>query len=176
MKQKTTFITLALIVAVLALGVAYAAITTQTLNVVGNVTTATSDDNFDVHFSGTPGIERSETVGENENKAKVSANSNGRTATLSIGELDTKNESVTVTFPITNSSPDLGATLSEVDITGGNDTWFTIDADLSSRDLAANGGTANLVVTVTLKDTPATDAEAAAATADFYIEFTADAK
>jgi len=51
MKQKRTFIVLAIVIAVLALGIAYAAVTAR-LEIYGNATGSFDTDNFQVYFSG----------------------------------------------------------------------------------------------------------------------------
>ena len=50
MKAKRTFIVLAIVIAVLALGIAYAAVTRE-LSITGNATGTFNEDNFKVYFS-----------------------------------------------------------------------------------------------------------------------------
>ena len=170
MKEKNLFITLALVITVLALGVAYAAITTQTLNVAGTASAVASNDNFNVIFEGTVTNTKSTTA----SNASVTASGSGKSGTFTISGLDTEGEYVTLTYPIVNKSPDLGAALKNIKITNSdtNKTWWDVTANLSSTSLTANGGKANLVITVTLKDTPATDTEAPKGT--FHVTFDAD--
>ena len=174
MEQKKLFIGLALVIAVLALGVAYASITTQTLNVAGTATAEASNDNFNVVFEGEVPNSKSATVGTNVNSAVVTASANGKSGNFSISKLDTEGEYVTITYPIVNKSPDLAAKLKNIQITNSDNTkaWWDITANIAKTDLAANGDSASLVITVTLKDTPANDEEAP--TGNFHVSFDAD--
>ena len=178
MKQKTTFITLALVVAVLALGVAYASITTQTLNVAGTATAEASNDNFNVNFVGQPTHEVSAKVGENSNTATVTAGASGKSGTFTVSGMDTEGEYVIIKFPIVNSSPDLAAVLSNVKVENTtllntDDAWWSVEANLEApTTLDAATGTTNLVVKVTLNDTPANNDEAPEG--KFHVTFDAD--
>ena len=177
MRQRRTFITLTLILGALVLSIAYAAITGQTLNVVGNILTETSDANFSIAFSGSPVINKPTLAdGSEMTDVIVDASYIGKNAILNVSGLNAKGQTVTAIYTVKNSSADIEAILSDVDVQYDNTAWFDVDAVLSSQLLSAKGGTATLTITITLKDTPATDAEVAAATDDFTVSFTADAK
>jgi len=62
MKQKRTFITLLLVLAILGLGIAYAAITTQTLQITGTAQATAAEDEINVIFTAATPAE-----GEDEN-------------------------------------------------------------------------------------------------------------
>lgn len=174
MREKKLFITLALILGVLLLGIVYAAINTQTLNIVGGVGASASAENFEVNFRGQAEVTKSETVGTNANTATVTSSTSGKNATFSISGLDTKGEYVKLSFPIWNTSADLTAELSNIQITTSdtNKTWWDITASFGKTTLVPVEGRTYLHITVTLKDTPATDTEAPEGI--FNVTFTAD--
>jgi len=175
MRQRKVYMTLLLILGVLLLGVAYAAITTQGLNVTGNAIASASDENFSVVFSGSPVITKPTLAdGSEMTDATVETSINGKTATLNVAGLNARGQTVTAEFTVINNSADLGAELSDANVSYDNTTWYSIDAELSTKTLTANGGTATLTVTITLLDTPANDLEASAASEEFTISFTAD--
>ena len=171
MKQKRTYVTLLLIVALLCLGIGYAAIAEQTLTINGSATSATSNDNFKVKFAS---VEPTKS-GSASAKVTEATVTNDTTASFTIAGLTTKDETATITYTIENASPaDIGADVA-INLEYDNTDWFTATVDKSSLSLAQNGKE-TVAITVTLKDTPATDAEAAAATEDFKVTLTANAK
>lgn len=179
MKQKTTFITIALVVAILALGIAYAAITTQNLNVTGSVGATTTDANFDVSFVTadiTPTV-AGDNVDDEETTITKTASASGKTGTITIAGLNTAGQEVTTVFSIKNNSTDLNAKLEIPSINGivfDNTDWYEVTAELGSSTLAP-GATTTLTVKVKLIKTPATAADIEAATETFVVNFTADA-
>lgn len=128
MREKKVFITLALILGVLILGIVYAAITTQNLNVAGSATATTSDSNFDVSFTGevdiTKPTERAD--GTAITTIDVDASASGKNGTFTISGLDTKGQQVILEYGIKNNSADIYAELSDIQINCNNSTWFTI--------------------------------------------------
>jgi copper chaperone CopZ len=176
MKQKRTFVTLLLVIALLCLGIAYAAISAQKLTINGSASATLSDDNFLVRFakSAESYVEptKTGTASAKVTEAKVT---NDTTASFKIEGLTTEGETATITYTIENASPaDIDADV-DVVLDYDNTTWFTASVDKQTINLEQNG-TATVAVTVTLKDTPATDAEASAATDTFTVTLTANAK
>ena len=152
MKQKRTFITLLLIIALLCLGIAYAAITSQNLKVTGSVEATTSDNNFDVKFTGTP---TTDGAGNVEATIDTTADSTGRTATIKVTGLTTAEQTATATYTITNASPaDLSANLTS-NVAHDNDAWFEVTQDLADTSID-KGDSTTITLTVKLLKTPAT--------------------
>ena len=170
MRERKIFITLALILGAMLLGIVYAAITTQTLNVTGSAAAVASNENFNVVFEGEVGSYKSQTAQD----ATVTASASGKSGTFSISGLDTKGEYVQLVFPIVNKSPDLGAIIGNYNITSSDKDkkWWDIAVQPGMPNIAANGGTSQLILIVTLKDTPATDTEAP--TGNFNVTFDAN--
>lgn len=178
MREKKVFITLALILGVLILGIAYAAITTQNLNVSGSTTATTSDANFDVAFTGevdiTKPTERAD--GTAITTIEVEAEASGKNGTITVAGLDTKGQEIIATYTVKNNSKDLKAILSLGDepVDYDNTTWYTVTAELGSTTLEPEQST-TLTVKIKLIKTPATDADIEAATETFKVSFAANA-
>ena len=125
MKKKKSFTGLLIILAVLFLGVGYAAITSRTLTINGNVTVNPNENDFDVVFKGAPPI----TAGTDPaTTATNTHHSTHRTATLTVTGLEKAGDKVVVTYTIENKSNSLKATLSNLTVT--NDSakgYFTVE-------------------------------------------------
>lgn len=125
MKKKKSFTGLLIILAVLFLGVGYAAITSRTLTINGNVTVNPNENDFDVVFKGGP------TITDGTDPATTATNtydSTNRTATLTVDGLEKAGDKVVVTYTIENKSNSLKATLSNLTVT--NDSakgYFTVE-------------------------------------------------
>ena len=154
---RTSKILLAvLVVAVLVIGVGYAAIQNVTLNIGGEATGNPSDANFKVKYTGTPVTEK--TVSAASSLAKVTAGITDDThATIDVEGLTAKGDIVTATYTVQNASEDLSADLS-VNSSINNDEYFTVETRLGKRSLTAGEAT-TLVVTVELIKTPITQSE-----------------
>ena len=152
MKKKKSFIGLALIVAVLVLGVGYA-ISAIDLKVDGDVSVSPDDSNFAVEFTDA-------TVDGTGNTATIG---NGHTATLDVKSLKSVGDTVTATYTITNKSKaGVAATLTEPAVAytegGTANGYYEATATLGTTDpLAAGTGTATLTVTVKLVKAPLED-------------------
>ena len=99
MKKKKSFVALALVVAVLVLGVGYA-LTTIDLKVNGDITVSPDDSNFDVNFTDA----KITTAGTLAGQTDAATKGDGKTATLSVKTLKTVGEKVVVEYTITNNS------------------------------------------------------------------------
>lgn len=151
MKKKRTLTVVAMVLAVLLLGVGYAAtIGNIQLNITGNAT-ATPDSNlYVVKFTAA-----SETTPIDSKKsyinvdAKVDSDLEG---TINVTGMKTKGDSVTVQYTIANESEDLSAALS-VDLGDGTSDKFTITPTLGTE-LLAKDSTTTLTVVITLNETP----------------------
>lgn len=148
MNKSKSFALLAVISAVLILGVAYAAIGNVTMNVTGTAISSATEDasNFNVKFTGAT----NEVSGTG---VSVTTDVTGGTvATYTVTGMKEVGDSATVVFTITNSSTDLKAVLSGLTTTTEGDTdYFEVtDAVLSDLTVDAEGGTQTLTVKVEL--------------------------
>jgi len=155
MKQSRTFLILALVVAVLALGIAYAAITSVTLNVNGNVLASAEQGNFKVSFikdgTGAPSF--------NGKGTATLAITNDTTATMDVSGLSSIGDTLTATFTIKNTSDDLTATLVATP-SNSNPEYFEVTPTLGSTTVDPVDGTTTLQVAVKLIKTPLADQKA----------------
>lgn len=140
MKKKNTFLTVALLLAVVVLGVGYAASTGPW--VVEGTATATASE-FDVAFT-------NHQAGNNVTSSSVEGDLLAKMAV----ELENVGDTATATFTITNrSQKGIGAEINEDDIVitrGTNSEYFDVTYKLGSSTIASNGGTTTLEVTVEL--------------------------
>lgn len=167
MKGSKAFYLLAVVSAVLIIGVAYAAITNVTLDVDGYAKAAPSDANFKVAYTGTKTVTVTDGTGAAKTGADANvtatANDGATSATLNIDEgvLVSKGDKVTATFEVDNASVDLLATLAtsiavnepEGTKTGVDTDYFDVEVELDSTTIIP-GGKANVTVTVELIRTP----------------------
>lgn len=169
MKKKKSFVALALVVAVLVLGVGYA-LTTIDLKVNGDITVSPDDSNFDVNFTDASIT----TTGTLTGKTDAATKGDGKTATLSVKTLKTVGEKVVAEYTITNNSKaGINATLSNPTATQTTDAakdYYTVTATLENNDAIAPNGTKKLTVTVELVKAPLEEV-----TGNFTVTFNASA-
>lgn len=153
MKKKKSFVALALVCAVLVLGVGYA-LTTIDLKVNGDITVSPDDSNFDVNFTDA----KITTNGTLTGKTDTADKGDGKTATLSVKTLKTVGEKVVAEYTITNNSKaGINATLSNPTATQTDDAakdYYTVTATLADANPIAPNGTKKLTVTVELVKAP----------------------
>lgn len=150
MKHKNTLLLLGVIVAILAMAVAYAAIEDVSFNVVGNAIATPNQSNFKVAFSASEAYYWSGDI-------YISIYSvSDRAVSFAVGGFKSVGDKVTVPIPIVNSSVDLKANLS-CSTTNSNETYFKVTQELESTTLAQQGGTTNLNVTIELIKNPVTE-------------------
>ena len=169
MKKKKSFIALALVCAVLVLGVGYA-LTAIDLKVNGDITISPDDSNFDVNFTDASIT----TAGTLAGKTDTATKGNGKTATLSVKTLKTVGEKVVAEYTITNNSKaGINAILSSPTVTQTNDDakdYYTVVATLADTNPIQPNGTKKLTVTVELVKAPLEEV-----TGNFTIAFNASA-
>ena len=152
MKSKKTILGIVLLIAILLLGVGYAAITGVTLNINGTANATANTDNFIVKFT-------SATAGDKCTAEVSSSDQNGRTATMNVSGLQTANDTATATFVVTNESPDLNAVLAVktktmTDTGTGDADYFDVEATIADNASSmAPSATRTVTVTVTLNKT-----------------------
>lgn len=169
MKKKKSFVALALVCAVLVLGVGYA-LTTIDLKVNGDITVSPDDSNFDVNFTDAKITIKGTLAGQTDAATK----GDGKTATLSVKSLKTVGEKVVAEYTITNNSKaGINATLSNPTATQTDDTakdYYTVTATLADANPIAPNGTKKLTVTVELVKAPLEEV-----TGNFTVAFNASA-
>ena len=147
MSKTNKIIVVALLAAVLLLGVGYAAIQNITLNISGTAAADPSQSNFKVMFTGTPEVSDATYV-----TAGITDDTN---ATINVAGLTTKGQIVSATYTVQNTSTDLSADLS-VATTNSNTEYFTISSQLAKTSLTAGEAT-TVTVTVELTKTPVSE-------------------
>ncbi|MBR3613572.1 MAG: leucine-rich repeat domain-containing protein [Clostridia bacterium] len=147
MKKTNKIILTVAIVAVLLLGIGYAAIQNITLNISGSAAADPSQSNFKVMFSGTPTVSDDTYV-----TASITDDTN---ATINVAGLTKKGDVVTATYTVQNASEDLSADLA-VSTINSNTEYFTLISELDKSSLVAGEAT-TLTVTVKLTKTPIVD-------------------
>lgn len=144
MKSPKTFLLLSIVVAVLVLGIAYAAISSVTLTVTGNATAIPNADNFVVKFD-------SKQTPTTSGSGTIDASYTGDlTANISITGWSKAKEKATIVLYITNYSDDLAATLTK-EVSSADK--FKITANLDTTRIE-KGETAELTIVVELLETP----------------------
>lgn len=150
MNKKRTILGGAILVAVLMLGIGYAAIDAITLNISGSAKADASDANFIVQFDSDTTVA---TSGDGTITASIT---DAKNAVLNVSGLSAKGQSATATYTIENESPDLSANLT-VDAESITETdnagYFSIKTTIAEATLASKGKT-TATVTVTLNKTP----------------------
>ena len=160
MKQKKGVVALALVAAILVLGVGYATLSGQTLYINGNLTGA--DTAWDVYFSAAA-ITSTNDVNTGEGHATIVADADAgdvvdgttrvKAVTFSITGLEEKDDQVVFTYTVTNASADIAGTI--VPTVGSTHQALSVTTDANSYNITA-GGTVNIVVTAKLAATPTT--------------------
>lgn len=160
MNNKKKVIGIVVLVAILAIGIGYAAITTILLKISGTAGATTKQGNFVVRFEGTPTV----TKGENLD-ASVTATAtltDDTNAKFEVAGLTAKGDKVTAKYTIKNTSPDLTAKLTVNDPVVENTTYFKATktvtglAENNTMELAKDA-TVEVELTVELIKTPVTD-------------------
>ena len=144
MKKTSKIIILAVIFAILLLGVGYAAIQSVTLNIVGTAAADPSQENFKVMFSGTPTVSDSTYV--------TAGITNDINATIRVSGLTQKGQVATASYTVQNTSTDLSADLSAV-VSNSNSEYFNVSYAFTKTRLASGEATI-VTVTVELMKTP----------------------
>ena len=162
---------LGVLIAVLALGIGYAAITAVTLTLNGTGTITPDQTNFKVHYTGTPSAGNKTPSTLTTTQTITSDDTVGE---FSVTGMTKKDDTVTFTYTIINESEgELGATLGTPTITYNDATsseYFTVTSSTASSTLAAGGATTTQTVVVTAKKTPIGSSDI---TGSFKIELSA---
>ena len=163
--MKKKYGVIAILIAIVVLGVGYAVISNVTLNVNGSQATVNADQsNFAVKYDAESTFSYS---GNPTGSTVTLTRTDDTNATFTIEGLTKEGDSVTITYPIINESETLRASLAAPSVTNDNTEYFSVTttAPTAGTELAANGGTTNLVLVVTVIKTPVADDETANITA-----------
>lgn len=166
MKNRKRVVVAFLLVAVLCLGIGYAALT-DTLTIGGtfgiqvdneNNPGAASEWDEDIYFSAVTKINCSNvgasTVAK-EYTPQISSDKDTITATIPTGALFVENDTVTFTATVKNDNPYYAAKLTGITTTCDQETYFDVTTDLTEgTTVAEDGGTKAIVVTIKVKQTP----------------------
>lgn len=163
MKQPKAFLLLSIVVAVLVLGIAYAAISDVAFNITGTAAAEGLDANFKVAFKSV-NVTEAETSGQ----GKITYTAADQTASFAVTGLTTKDQFATVTLTIENKSTDINALLKSVVVSNDNEQYFEVTHNIENITVLANGE-ANITVTVKLIKNPVADQ-----TANIKVTFAAE--
>lgn len=180
MKQKRTYVTLLLILALLILGVAYALIQSDMLTITGTATASVAEGNVDVEFVDvTP-----EKTGDATTYGEITSDPD--IATFTVAGLTTAEDTKTVTFTIENKTENgVPVTLETPTIQwkDGKSTheYYEITyqygkTDLAAYDASGDDDSTTLVVTVKLLKTISTTDTVTAANENNEVTITLNAK
>ena len=177
-KNKEGKLFLGIIVAVLVLGIGYAAITGVNLVINGSATAKSSgqQEDFNVHFDNlvstgnyityaetaeedslTQSFVDSKNVtaasSETDKAASIAVDNDGMNATVTVSNMTTVGDTVTLTLPVINESDGIKANLS-ASVTNDSEEYFSVTAEPAIDTLNGNGATTTVTVTVTVIDVP----------------------
>lgn len=161
MKTPKTFALLSVVVAVLVLGIAYAAIQNVTLTVDGTATVSPDQGNFSIKFANPSQV----TAGvAGRGSGSLTVESDTAKATLSVSGLVKVGDYVTATIDVVNDSTDLGANLKESvsevvetltkedkSTVSSKDSYFEVTASLSDTSVTKDGDGDTVTLTITVK-------------------------
>ncbi len=196
-KSKEGKLFIGILVAVVALGIGYAAITAIPLVINGSATAKASGTqaDFNVHFDDfvqngnyisysesasaeTPDslIETFDTAkhvsaasGTTDKVASITVAGNQTSATVSVDNMTNVGNTVTLTIPVINESADVKANLSAT-VENNNEEYFNVTAVPTVETLNANNATTTVTVTVSVVKVPKVSSEEGT----FTVTLTAD--
>ena len=163
MKKTTKIILVSIIIALLLIGIGYAAIQNITLNIFGTATANPEQESFKVMFTEVKEVSDSDKV--------VAGITDDTNATIGVTGLTQKGQTVSATYIIKNASEDLSADLS-IATTNDNTEYFVVSSKLEETSIKA-GEETTVEVTVKLTKTPVTDEDEQNATATIGVELIA---
>jgi len=159
--KKTLQIVLIVLVAVLTLGIGYAAISAVNLIINGNATANPNDTNFKVKFLKETGV-TPKITSEYGGTGDIDVTSD-TTATFNITGLDAAGESAVANFKVKNESNNVGAEIS-LSVTNSNSEYFKVTETIQDNKLQA-GEETTATVKVEMIKTPINNAVTTSITA-----------
>lgn len=156
MKNKKSLLSLGLLALVLVLGVGYAVVSNVTLEFGGSATVADAELKVDI-----ASVEDNKPTGVTVTHS-IDGTTHAKKDTFTITGM-TLNETVTMTYTIDNHETDVDATIAEkVALKNDNTEYFNATYKINGADIARNGGTTTVTVTVTMIKTPVVAAQGTA--------------
>ncbi len=156
-KKKKSFTLLAVLVAILALGIGYAAVSTINLRISGSATATGAEEGFDVKFTGTP----TSTKSSGSTATVTPAITNDTTASINVTGMTKVDEEVTATYTVLNNSEELAAIIKNVTVSSNTESeYFDVTAALAGSASTVTlqpAETTTVAVTVKLKKLPLED-------------------
>ena len=157
MSKQKKLITTVVVVAILLMGIGYAALTATTLTIGGSATASALQDNFKVYYTGNA------TKSTDANVAETVASEDTH-AEVTITGLTAAGDSEYAILEITNASNGVDAESVVVTTDGTDSAYFDIEAEMCNASGAAItdnslavGAKTYVKVTATLLKTPTTD-------------------
>lgn len=145
MKKKGTYVALTVIMAVLLLGIGYAAVSGINLTITGTAAAEYDSTQFSVEFT--------DAVSNNE-MGTCSASNTTNTGSFEVTGLKKTGDRVSFTYTIQNKSTELNAKLNTPAIENDNAEYFNITAQYGTGANLAPNATDTVTVTVELIKTP----------------------
>ena len=142
--KKKIQIMIFVLIAVITLGVGYAAISAINLVINGNATGSVNQENFKVKFTTAAVTTGTGTAGIDTNDPKV--------ATFNVTGLTKVGDTAIASYTVLNDSPGIGASIS-LDLTNSNTEYFSVTEAIGDTELQA-GDTTTATITVTMVKTP----------------------
>ena len=153
MRKRKTMLGLALIVAVLVLGVGYAVVSGVNLTISGTAATETKDLN--VYFDGVT----SKDAGTTGATVTATSENESLTATIAVTGLKKVGDVVTATYEIKNNEADLSASIVQDSIDNSKSDFFEVTTDMETAKVVAAQGTTTVTVTVKVIKLPIEEAD-----------------
>lgn len=176
MKNKKRIMGFGLLVAVLFLGIGYAAITSVNLRINGTATAVVDEGQFKVDFIEDDAVVTK--VGSTSLEVTDAKRTAPQAASFTATGFKAAGDKIVVTYTVENTSPDLNARLGAlaVNLTNNDDGFFTAVAQYGTGGtlLNADGGRTTVIVTVELVKTPI-GADGEDLTPTITVDFTAEA-
>jgi hypothetical protein len=155
MKKRNSMIVLAILIAVLVLGVGYAAVSAVSLNLTGSA--KVKDIALDVVFTGETDVD---TSGADEADCVATSDTNGLTGTITVTDLKTVGEKVSAIYTVKNREISLSASVLKKTITNSKSDFFKVTTSVDSTPaVIAKGATTTVTVTVELIKVPILEAD-----------------
>ena len=178
MKRKEGKLFIGILIAVLVLGIGYAAVTGVNLIINGSATAkATGEqEDFNVHFDNLVSTENyityTETAesdsftqsfvnakevtaasGETDKGASITVSNDQLSADVTVSNMTNVGDTVTLTIPVINESDGIKANLS-ASVVNNNEEYFNVTAEPAINTLNGNGATTTITVTVSVVAVP----------------------
>ncbi len=136
MKKKRTGI-IGILIAILALGIGYAAVTAVTLTIEGTGSITSTQENFKVVYTGVTVASKSENV-------TTTQSASGTTGSFTVTGMTKKGDYAEFTYTIENQSEAISAILGTPTIASGyNSEYFTVTSTTNSPTTITSTGSTN---------------------------------